>query len=450
MRLFSGLCALAACGSAASAQVAATGRSAIGATPVGITAIPSGLAPIAQGPGQDSLRLSRRQAIAEALTRNAQLEVAREQTAEARARRVTAIAIPDPTFSAAFDQLSSPFAVGGAASRPVALGLTIPWPDKFRLNSQIGYADIHANESNYRLQQQTVALGTSASYDSLLVALQHKSILIESRGLAADFLKRTQARFDAGTAAKLDVIQAQVGVAQAANDLISNERDILAAQASLNRQLGRITAAAIVPTDSLEMPVTLPDSTTIEQVAFANRPELAIIEHQQAGARATTNLTKQFWYPEFDFAVQRDYSSPGSPLFTTGISLPLPVFYWQHAKGDIAQSEHFEHELAATFRDTRAQVTQDVRTAYANASTAMRQVSFLRDELVPAAREAFRVASTSYSLGGSSALEVLTARSALLDAESQYADALANANTARADLERALGAAIPTPGPGAP
>jgi cobalt-zinc-cadmium efflux system outer membrane protein len=146
-------------------------------------------------------------------------------------------------------------------------------------------------------------------------------------------------------------------------------------------------------------------------------------------------------------AVNRDYAVPGSTLFTTGISLPLPAFYWQHAKGDIAQAEHFERELSATYRDTRAQVAQDVQTAYANASTAMRQVSFLRDQLVPAAREAYRVASTSYSLGGSSALEVLTARSNLLSAQSQLADALAAASTARADLDRALGATVPTGAP---
>ena len=118
----------------------------------------------------------------------------------------------------------------------------------------------------------------------------------------------------------------------------------------------------------------------------------------------------------------------------------MPAFYWQHARGDIALAQHVESELAATNRDTRAQITQDVRTSYANASTAMRQVIFLRDQLVPAAREAYRVASTSYSLGGSSALEVITARSALLTAQGQLADALAAANTARADLERALGA----------
>jgi outer membrane protein TolC len=421
MRLFLGVCALAATSGAALAQL--------------------------PRPATDSLRLSRRQAIAEALTRNAQLDIAREQTAEARARRVSAIAIPDPQLSAAFDQAAGPFAFRGAGSRPVALGIGIPFPDKFRLNNRAGNADIRANESNYQLQQQSVAVQASSAYDALLVALMHRGNLREARGLASDFLKRTQVRFEAGTAAKLDVIQAQVAVAQAENDLIANERDVANAQAALNRTLGRVVGAAITPTDSLDAPPPLPDSVGIEATALANRPELAILRSQQVGAQATTGLAKEFWLPDLTFAIGRDYAAPGSPLFTTGIAFPLPAFYWQHARGDIAQAKHFERELEATYRDTRAQVTQDVRSAYANASTAMRQADFIRDELVPAAREAFRVASTSYSLGGSSALEVLTARAALLQAESQLADALAAANTARADLDRALGLAPPLPAP---
>lgn len=420
MRLIIGLCALAAQSGVAHAQV--------GTTP--------------SAPASDSLRLSRRQVIAEALTRNAQIEVAREQTAEARARRVSAIAVPDPTVTAAYDQIGGPLAFRGAPAKPVGLELDIPFPDKFRLNNRAGWADVRATESNFRLTQQTIMVQASSTYDSLLVALAHRTIEREARDLAQDFLKRTQIRYDAGTAAKLDVIQAQVAVAQAENDLIGNERDIANAQASLNRTLGRVIGAPIAPTDSLEMPDPLPDSTTIEQVALANRPELQIIAAQQSGARASTGLAKEFWLPDLTFAVGKDYAVPGSPsLFTTGLSFPLPAFYWSHAKGDIAQAQHFEKELDATYRDTRAQVTQDVRSAYANANTAMKQVAFIRDQLVPAARDAYRVASTSYSLGGSSALEVLTARSALLDAEGQLADALAAANSARADLDRALGLA---------
>lgn len=161
---------------------------------------------------------------------------------------------------------------------------------------------------------------------------------------------------------------------------------------------------------------------------------------ERAGASATTTLAREYWLPDLTFGVQRDYApGAGAAQFTTGIALPLPVFFWQHARGEVAQAAHYERELAATERDLRAQITQDVRQAYASASTAMRQVVFLRDELVPAAREAYRVASTSYSLGGASALEVLDANRALLAAQSQLSDAYAAANTAYAALALALG-----------
>ena len=393
-------------------------------------------------PLADSLRLTRRQAIAEALNRNAQLDVARQQTAQARARRVEAIAIPDPTLAASYDEQSRLFNFGRGAARNVGIGIAIPFIDKFRLRNNVARADIGAFESNYRLQTQLIAAQTSMQYDSLLVARKHRDVLLEGRTLSADFLKRTQARYTAGTAAKLDVIKAQFDLAQAENGLIANELDIANAQAALNRLIGRIVGAPIAPMDTLEVPPPLPDSQTIEQIALENRPELSQLVNQQRGVHASTNLLREFWIPDIVLGFSRDYSQPGPALFSTGIALPLPALFWQHTRGEIAESAHLEQELAASYRDLRAQVTQDVRSAYATASTSTRQVIFLRDELVPSAREAYRVASVSYSLGGSSALEVLDARRTLLDAESQLADALAAANVARADLERALGVSL--------
>jgi cobalt-zinc-cadmium efflux system outer membrane protein len=424
MRFSHTLCAVIALGGSASAQAQGT--------------------PYAQA--SDSLRLTRRQAIAEALDHNAQLEVARQQTAEARARRIEAIAIPDPALAASYDEQPQFLNFGGAASRNVSIGMTIPFPDKFRLHTQAAVADIRSFEENYRLQTQLVAAQTSEQYDSLLVARKHRDVLLEGRSLAEDFLKRTQARYTAGTAAKLDVIKAQVDVAQSNTDLIGNERDIANAQAALNHLIGRVVGAPIAPVDTLDVPPPLPDSAAIEQIALENRPELAQLAQQQRSTHASTNLLREFWIPDLVMGVSRDYAQPGSPLFSTGIAMPIPVLFWQHTKGEIAESQHLEQEQAASYRDLRAQVTQDVRSAYATASTSIRQVIFLRDELVPSAREAYRVASVSYSLGGLSALDVIDARRTLLDAESQYADALAAANVARADLQRALGLPLQTPG----
>jgi cobalt-zinc-cadmium efflux system outer membrane protein len=124
------------------------------------------------------------------------------------------------------------------------------------------------------------------------------------------------------------------------------------------------------------------------------------------------------------------------------VSIGVPLFYWQHKRGEVASAQHREEELRANLNDVRAQVSLDVQTAFATASTSLRQAIFIRDQLLPEAQEVYRVASVSYGLGGLSALDLLDAKRTLLDAETQYIDALGAANDAVAALEQAVGAPI--------
>jgi cobalt-zinc-cadmium efflux system outer membrane protein len=425
MRLSGALPALALCASAASAQQP--------------TPQPN------QPPGQpgDTLRIARADAIAQALLRNPQLAAAREQTDEARAQRVQDVSIPDPVGTAAIQPQH-----GQPTTKPVGATIAVPFPDKFRLQYGIGTAGVRAAEATYEGLKQQIASQTAQTYDSLLVGLRHQGDLTESLRLATEFLTKTQARYAAGTVARLDVVQAEVGVAQARNSLLANTRDIANARASLNRLIGRSLALPIAPADSLAVPPPLPDLAAIEAHALAARPELAGLRAQQRGARSTTVLAKEFWLPDLTAGVTWDFGAPDpyfptqAPLFSLGVSLPVPIFFWQHIRGEIAQDQHHERELEASYRDTYAAIDQDVRAAYANAGTALQQVTFLGDHLLPSAREAYRVASVSYGLGGSSALEVITAQTTLVQAQSQYSDALATANAAQADLERAAAAPL--------
>jgi cobalt-zinc-cadmium efflux system outer membrane protein len=161
------------------------------------------------------------------------------------------------------------------------------------------------------------------------------------------------------------------------------------------------------------------------------------------GASAATSLAGQYWLPDVSVTLSKDFAAGavGAP-YTTEIGFGIPLFFWQHHKGEVSEARHRELELAAASRDLSAQVSQEVRAAHAAASTSLRQVAYLRDELLPEAREAYRIASTSYGLGGSSALEVLDAQRTLLDVESQYTDALGASNDARAQLELAVGAPL--------
>ena len=392
-------------------------------------------------PARDSIALTRAAAIGAALARNPQLDVAREQAAQARARRTQAVAIPDPTATASLDDQPGFLQLGQAPSKNVVVGLDVPFPDKFRLRNRVASADVRSADLSVESLRQTLVAATSAAYDTLLVANRHHAIVTMSRDLAADFLKKTQARYEGGTAAKLDVIRAQVALAQAENDLIATARDILTASDALDRLIGQPIGTPVAALDSLTVPPPIPEVDLLEQQALTARPELASLASQQSGARASTALAREFWLPDFTIGAQRDYGPAGAgtgALYTAGIALPVPIFYWQHSKGEIAESRSRERELAASYRDLRAQIAQEVRAAYATATAALRQAVYIRDALLPSAREAYRVASVSYGLGGSSALDVLDARQNLLAAELQYADALAAANSSRADLERAV------------
>ena len=384
----------------------------------------------------ESLCLTRREAIDSALRRNPQLRAVEEQVAQARARRVQGTAIPDPAFSLDFNAATGLFR-GPATDKIASALLTIPFPDKFRLRNRIGRADVQFTETNLTFLKQNIAVQTSQTYDSLLTALRHQRNLEEAKALADDFLKKTEARYQAGSVARLDVVRARVDVAGAENDRIASERDVLNARGSLNRLIDRPLGAPIAASDSLGVPPALPPLEVLESAALAGRPELEGIARQREGARATTALAREYWLPDFTVGLTHNYEGPGPGNLFSGVSFPIPIFFWQHSKGEIAEARHREFELEASHHDLRAMIGQDVRAAYSAAATALRQAIFLRDALLPAAREAYRIASVSYGLGGSSALDVLDARRALRDAENQYTNALASANMSRADLERA-------------
>ena len=391
-----------------------------------------------------TLVVSRQQAVDSALAHNPGLDAVREQLAQVRARKVQLTAFPDPELSADYAGLRGPFRLGTHTGSDLSVGLTLPFPTKFLLLGRIGNADIAAAEFGLQQLQQETAFATAQAYNGLLVALQHQKDLREADSLAADFLKKTEARFEAGTVAHIDVVKARVDLAQAENDLIANERDIATGRAGLNRLLGRTLAGPLELVDSLTVPDTLPQLDLLLAAAQASRPELRGLVRLQAGAAAATALAQQYWVPDFAVNVEKNVADGSPNSYTTTVGFTLPLWFWNHQRGEVAESRHRERELAAGLRDLAAQVEQDVRNAYANAATAYRQAVSIREDLLPEAQQAYRIALASYGLGGSSALEVLDARRTLLGAESEYAETLGAANDARADLERAVGAPLAT------
>lgn len=392
---------------------------------------------------QQPLRLTRQQAIDEALARNPALAAARAQVEQARAGVVSASAFADPTIAVDVAGQTNALNPGSGNASDQGLGITLPFPQKRALRRTVATGELRVAEFNLTQLRQAIGSQTAQAYDAILVALRHREDLEQNKTFASDFVEKTNARFLAGTVAKVDVVKAKTDLAQAENDLIANDGATATARAALNRLLGRPGGAPLETSEALDVPAPLATIETMEKLAEQSRPELQSVTAQLDAARAATRLAHQFWVPDVTVTMSRNAVNGTPTTYTTAVGFGVPIFFWQHQRGEIAMAQHREEELTANLADIRGQINLDVQTAFASASTAIRQAIFIRDQLLPEAREVYRVASVSYGLGGSSALDLLDAKRTLLGAESQYVDALGAANDAVAALELAIGAKLP-------
>ncbi len=132
-----------------------------------------------------ALRLSRREAIAEALARNPGLLASKEQVEQARAQVVIDTAFPDPTLAADVAGQSKALNPGSGNASDVGFGLTFPFPGKRRLRGEVARAALSAAEFTLAQLRQQVASQAAQAYDAILVALRHRDDLQAGQGAVA-------------------------------------------------------------------------------------------------------------------------------------------------------------------------------------------------------------------------------------------------------------------------
>ena len=175
--------------------------------------------------------------------------------------------------------------------------------------------------------------------------------------------------------------------AQSQNDLIANERDLLNAQASSTVRSDESARRSFRRTRSS----CRPRSPTPRR---SNRSRWRIgRSSRRSSSSSSANRPRQSSRRNSGFPTCRSPSRKTTRPPGRRSSRPESRSRSPYSTGSIrAATSRCRNTPSPSSprppRHARA-VTQDVRAAYANASTAMRQVTFLRDQLVPSAREAY-------------------------------------------------------------
>ena len=262
-----------------------------------------------------------------------------------------------------------------------------------------------------------------------------QSILSRARDAA-------RARFEAGSAPRLELLQAELELAQAQNESVGARGIATASRAKFNALLGlpASDATTIAPAE-LEPAITLDAALNI---ARAGNAALALFDRRLDEQRARIALAK---------AMQRSDVTPEGSLthgfgddstFQVGwkaaVAITLPIFT-KHKAG-VTLEEATLAQLQAERTSVETQMTAQVSAAIAIVDAQRQQYIRYRDEILPQAVQVENMADDAYRLGQTGIAAYLQALQATRDVRLRFLQAEADLHAALADLEQAMGAPL--------
>ena len=277
------------------------------------------------------------------------------------------------------------------------------------------------------------------AYFARVAAAERRALLEELDALAGRVLDAARARFDAGGAPRLDVLQAQL-----ARDEVRNQAEAArgaedAARVTLNALLGLPVDRPTTVVTGFDPGPPIDREAVLAQARAAST-ELAASDRRLDEARAQLALAHALRTP--DVAPEVALTRRAEPEFDTGwrtaVGITVPLFT-THAAGVHVQEAALA-QLAAERAALEAQVTGEVAAAAAVAAAARQQSLRYRDEILPQAIEVERMADDAYRLGQTGIAAYLQALQTTRDTRLRAIQAAADLENARADLERAVAA----------
>ena len=120
-----------------------------------------------------------------------------------------------------------------------------------------------------------------------------------------------------------------------------------------------------------------------------------------------------------------------------GVSIPLPFF--NREQGNIAEAASRHAQARAEREALEVSIRRDVLLAYRRYVTARRTLDVLQTGVIQPNQETARIVQLAYNLGELRLLDVVTQQRALIEAETGYAEAQVELDSALADLRMAVG-----------
>jgi outer membrane protein len=328
-------------------------------------------------------------------------------------------------------------------------------------------ATVAQGEANYQAAAQSLIQRVAERYFAVLAAQDTLTAQQSALQSVQSQLDQAHHNYDAGLTALTDVEAASASRDSTAAAVIAAKR-ALATQQNLLREITHESYSSLTAPRE-DMPLLTPDPVSEDAwVRIAMGQNASLIASRMAAEIARDSLLTAYGghLPTVNFGVSRNWAlqhvNPNEPLGSTvyvppSIGIPfnanelvwqlnisVPLFSAGATESKVRQARHLWDAAKSGVEYTARQTEEQTRDSYQGVISQISQVRALR-RAVESNRIALQSAQAGYGVGTKTVLDVLTARDALLQAETNYALAkygylndIVSLRLAAGNLDRAL------------
>jgi outer membrane protein TolC len=318
----------------------------------------------------------------------------------------------------------------------------------FSLNALRNYRsrseNLRAAQLSYRNARELVVLAVASLYFQAGAGSARIDVVKAQLATAEALFRQATDMRDAGVAAGIDVLRAQVEMQAQQQRVIYFENEFEKQKLALARAVGLPVGQQFALADKL--PYAPAPPMTLEQAveeAYRSRPDLQSAQALVAAAELARRAAEAQRLPTVGFDGNygvigpRPWDSHGT--FTAAVSLFIPVFQGGKVRAEVLEADATLAQRRAQLEDLRAGINYEIRVSLLDLKAAGQQVDVARSAVDLAGQELTQ-ARDRFAAGVANSVEVVQAQQAVAAANESYISSLYAFNLAKVSLARATGA----------
>ena len=295
-------------------------------------------------------------------------------------------------------------------------------------------------EANLSAAENSLVLEVKKAYYTVLFTQRLAVTMDEAVASMQHHLAEANAYYKAGMVPRLDVMRAEVKLADLQQKQLLAQNSLNLAKSALNFVLGVDLNMVYVLEDRMSAGPLPGDLPSCQAQALANRPELAAIGAKVEMARQAVSIARSGKKPTVALVLDGHKIEPNNeePSLTIGVVATMKVYDHGMVDHQVAEAQSVLEQAVTGQQLLERGVKLEVEQAYRNAAATLATIQVAEKSLAQA-QETLRMAEISYQAGLSTSLERIDAEVGLTQAKTNYSQALSTYNIALAQLDRAMG-----------